>query len=104
MISRHWIGIAKPGEAENYIEHLKADTFPQLSKINGFIEASILKRDVSQGTEFLIVTVWESMDAISRFAGPKTDAAVVPEIVQAMMVDYDRNVRHYEVAEMFPTG
>ena len=67
MISRHWKGIAKPGEADNYIEHLRTDTFPKLSKINGFISASILKRTVRQGTEFLIITVWESIESIEKF-------------------------------------
>jgi heme-degrading monooxygenase HmoA len=99
MISRHWKGIAKPGEADNYIEHLRSDTFPKLSKINGFISASILRRTVEQGTEFLIITVWESVEAIERFAGARADVAVVPEVVQAMMVEYDRNVIHYEVVE-----
>jgi heme-degrading monooxygenase HmoA len=99
MISRHWKGIAKPEEADTYIEHLKADTFPKLSKINGFISASILRRTVEQGTEFLIITVWESIEAIENFAGAKADVAVVPESVQTMMIEYDRIVSHYEIVE-----
>ena len=99
MISRHWKGIAKPGEADNYIEHLRTDTFPKLSKIKGFISASILKRTVRQGTEFLIITVWESIESIERFAGATADVAVVPGVVQTMMIEYDRIVRHYEVVE-----
>ena len=69
MISRHWQGIAKPGEADKYIYHLKTDTFPKLSEIAGFVSASILTRGVDQGTEFLIVTEWESIEAIKAFAG-----------------------------------
>ncbi len=102
MISRHWKGIAKREEVENYINHLRRDTFPQLSEIHGFISASILKRQVDQGVEFLIVTVWESMEAIEQFAGPTADTAVVPPSVQAMMVDYERKVSHYEVVENYP--
>jgi len=101
MISRHWKGVAKPGQADNYIKHLKNDTFPKLSEIDGFISASILKRPVEQGTAFLIVTEWESIDAIKAFAGELPDVAVVPPVVQAMMIDYDRSVRHYEVAETY---
>jgi heme-degrading monooxygenase HmoA len=99
MISRHWKGIAKPGEADNYIKHLRTDTFPKLSEIGGFISASILKRAVDPGTEFLIITVWESIGAIERFAGATADVAVVPEVVQAMMIEYDRTVNHYEIVE-----
>ena len=101
MISRHWKGVAKFGEADKYIHHLKTDTFPKLLEIDGFISASILTRSVEQGTEFLIVTVWESIEAIKAFAGEKADVAVVPEVVQAMMIEYDRKVRHYEVAETY---
>jgi heme-degrading monooxygenase HmoA len=100
MMSRHWRGVAKPGEANNYIAHLKTDTFPKLSQIDGFVEASILTRSLGQGTEFLIVTVWESMEAIKRFAGADADVAVVPEVVQAMMIEYDKQVIHYEIAEV----
>jgi heme-degrading monooxygenase HmoA len=99
MISRHWKGIAKPGEADNYIKHLKTDTFPKLSEISGFISASILKRAVDQGTEYLIITVWESIESIEKFAGAKADVAAVPDVVQAMMIEFDRIVRHYEVVE-----
>ena len=98
MIARHWSGVAKPGEADNYVDHLKNDTFPKLMRIKGFNSASILTRRVDQGTEFLIVTVWESMESIRQFAGETADVAVVPPVVHAMMVEYDRTVRHYEVA------
>jgi hypothetical protein len=101
MISRHWKGTAKLGQAENYINHLKTDTFPELAKIDGFLRAEILKRTTDEGTEFLIVTVWESMDAIGCFAGPTPDVAVVPPQAQAMMISYDEHVVHYEVAEDF---
>lgn len=99
MISRHWKGIARPGQAEAYIDHLKSDTFPRLASIPGFLSASILRREVEAGTEFQIVTVWESLDAIRSFAGPKADVPVVPAVVQALMFSYDSQVVHYEVTE-----
>ncbi len=101
MISRHWKGTAKPGQAEWYIDHLRHDTFPNLSAIPGFIRASILRRAVDEGTEFQIVTVWESLHAIQAFAGQNPEVAVVPLVVQAMMTDYDRKVAHYEVVETY---
>jgi heme-degrading monooxygenase HmoA len=52
---------------------------------------------VGDGAEFLVVTVWESLEAIARFAGADVETAVVPEKVQAMMIEYDRRARHYEI-------
>src|SRR2546426_11581119 len=92
MISRHWKGIAKPDQAEAYIRHLKSDTFPKLSGIPGFIRASILRRNVDTGTEFHVVTLWSSLDAIKAFAGERPDIAVVPTTVQTMMRSEERRV------------
>jgi Antibiotic biosynthesis monooxygenase len=96
-ISRHWKGVAKPEEADHYIDHLRTDTFPKLGKIDGFISASILRRSTGAGIEFLIVTTWRSLEAIRQFAGGAAQTAVVPPEVQAMMVDFDREAVHYEI-------
>ena len=97
MISRQWRGITKRSDADAYVSHLQAETFPQLARIPGFLNASILRRDVTEGTEFRIITTWESIKAIRRFAGADPEHAVVPEKVQRMMVSYDQTVEHYEV-------
>jgi heme-degrading monooxygenase HmoA len=97
MISRHWKGITKPGRAEDYVRHLRTETFPHLSTLPGFAGASILRRDVRDGTEFQIVTRWTSLASIEAFAGADVETAVVPEVVRDMMVRYDPRVVHYEI-------
>ncbi|MEO7766612.1 MAG: hypothetical protein ABIS01_04270 [Ferruginibacter sp.] len=97
MIERHWKGIAKAEEADNYIQHLIKETFPKVSVMDGFKRASILRKTTDTGIEFLIITVWESIEAIMQFAGETADIAVVPLIVQKMMIAYDLNVSHYEI-------
>jgi len=97
VIARHWRGVAHAGRAQDYEQHLRAETFPLLHRIPGFVDAAILKRTVADGVEFLIVTRWQSMDAIRQFAGADPEAAVVLPVVEAMMVDYDHRVTHYEV-------
>jgi heme-degrading monooxygenase HmoA len=96
MVIRNWIGVVKPERLDDYINHLQNDTLKKLSFIKGFLNASILKRVVSDGIELLVVTYWDNMDAIREFAGDAADIAVVPPIVQEMMVRYDPVVRHYE--------
>ena len=99
MISRQWRGLARREKEVAYQEHLQTDTFPAIRRIDGFVDATILKRSVADGVEFLIVTRWKTMDAIARFAGDDAEVAVVPRNVQEMMLDYDARVRHYEVVE-----
>jgi heme-degrading monooxygenase HmoA len=63
------------------------------------VDATIHKRPVAGGVEFLIVTQWRSMDAITRFAGNDPELAVVPANVREMMLEFDSRVRHYEVVD-----
>jgi heme-degrading monooxygenase HmoA len=97
VISRQWRGLARVASAEAYVEHLQTETFPAIRKLPGFVSASILRRSVPEGVEFLVVTNWASVEAIRAFAGANAEAAVVPQKVHELMVDYDRIVRHYEV-------
>jgi heme-degrading monooxygenase HmoA len=99
VISRHWRGLVRPDQARAYEKHLLEQTLPELKEIPGFVDVALHRRRVEDGVEFLVVTRWESMEAISRFAGSDTEAAVVPDEVDAMMVEYDRRVKHFEVVE-----
>lgn len=96
-IARHWTGVAKKECAADYISHLQQDTFKKLRSIEGFMDAAILKRDVEDGIEFLIITEWESCGAIEKFAGTDINAAVVPLTAQEMLMRYDTTVRHYTI-------
>jgi len=104
MISRQWKGIARREDAERYVDHLKGDTFPKLASLPGFVRASILRREVPSGTEFQVVSVWESLQAIRAFSGADVEAAVVPPVAEAMMVEFDRRAAHYEIAFTFEGG
>ena len=99
MIARHWRGYARADRASDYEAHLREATLPALTRIEGFVDASILKRPAGNAVEFLVVTRWRTMEAIRQFAGTDVDAAVVPAEVADMMIDYDRRVAHYEVLE-----
>jgi heme-degrading monooxygenase HmoA len=99
VISRHWRGLVRPDQARAYEKHLLEQTLPELREIPGFVDVALHRRPFEKGVEFLVVTRWESMDAISKFAGSDTEAAVVPPEVDAMMIEYDQRAKHFEVVE-----
>lgn len=101
MISRHWRGWLKAGYDDNAIRYFITVTFPKVSKIPGFLRATILTRPSNGRPEFLIVTEWDSLDAIRQFAGDDVERAVIPDEVAAMMDDYDERALHYEVREHY---
>ena len=100
MIERTWQGIAEISNADMYIEHLKADTFPKVRQIPGNIDARVLRRDLGSQVEFLVITTWTSMDAIKAFAGENIEVAVVPEKAKAALCAYDEVVRHYQLIDV----
>ena len=97
MISRQWHGLARSERAQDYVRHLLTETFPALREIPGFVDASILSRTKAIGVEFQVVTRWDSMDAIVKFAGADPEVAVVPSQVVEMMIEYDARADHFEV-------
>ena len=97
MIARHWRGLARAERAADYVRHLRTATFPALARLPGFVDASILSRTLAGGVEFLIVTRWESLDSIARFAGAEPQRAVVPAEVAQMMLEFDAAATHFEV-------
>ena len=99
MISRQWRGLAKPDCSQAYADHLRKETFPAIGKLPGFLRASILRRMLPEGVEYLVLTEWANLEAIRQFAGNNVECAVVPAAVREMMLEYDQVVRHYEIIE-----
>ena len=76
---------------------------PQLGKIPGFLGCTVSTRPSPSTVEILVTTYWQSFSAIDSFAGADRDSAVVAEEAAAFLGDYDKRVRHYEVAlSQFP--
>ena len=97
MIARTWNGTARPEHADAYVAHLRERTFPQLTTIAGHRGAYVLRRDGRALVEFTVITFWESIEAIRRFAGSDPEVAVVPPPAQALLASYDDRAVHWEV-------
>jgi heme-degrading monooxygenase HmoA/uncharacterized protein YciI len=99
MILRMWKGQAAPEKAEKYVHHASKNVFPELRTIPGHRGAYLLRRAVNGAVEFVVLTLWDSMDAVRKFAGAKPDKAVVAPDAQGLLSSFDDFVSHYEVVE-----
>jgi heme-degrading monooxygenase HmoA len=98
MIARLWRGVAPGGpNADAYLHHLRESVLPVLAAIDGCRDVRVLRRDDSGRVEFLVMTFWDSMAAIRRFAGADPERSVVEPEARAVLAEYDDFVRHYEV-------
>jgi heme-degrading monooxygenase HmoA len=100
MIARLWRGAASTSaNADAYQRHVTMRVFPSLAAIQGHRGARVLRREHDGRVEFLVMTLWDSMEAVRRFAGDNPEAAIVEPEARAVLSDYDNFVRHYEVYE-----
>jgi len=97
MIARLWRASAASDKANDYVEHLQRAVLPELSRIDGYRGAHLLRREVDDGVEFAVLTLWESMEAIRKFAGEQAETAVVAPAAQAVLRSFDSTVTHYEI-------
>jgi uncharacterized protein len=97
MILRMWKARATPEKSRNYIEHATKKVFPALGAIEGHNGAYLLRRVVGGAVEFVVLTLWESMEAVCRFAGANSEKAVVEPEARAALTAFDDSVTHFEV-------
>ncbi len=97
MIGRLWRGWTVAEKADAYEKLLRTEVLPGIHEIDGYRGAYALRREVAEGAEFVTLTLWDSMDAVRRFAGEDYEIAVVPEKAQGLLARYDRTSAHYEV-------
>jgi heme-degrading monooxygenase HmoA len=98
MIARVWRGQATAENAPRYKEYATQHVFPSLAALPGHRGAYLLMKEMPGEVEFLAVTLWESIDAIKRFAGDDPEVAVVEPEARAVLSDFDDFARHYQVA------
>jgi heme-degrading monooxygenase HmoA len=98
MIARVWNGSTKPADADRYLSHLRRNVIPELASIAGYAGIQVLRRQADDVVEFVVTTMWESMEAIRAFTGPDVSVAVVAPEAQAILVRFDSRATHYEVA------
>jgi len=98
MVVRLWSARTTPAQAQVYLQHFASEVLPALRKFDGYVSSSLLTRPAESAYEILVLTVWQSFTAIDAFAGPDREAAVVAPEAAALLTDYDRRARHFEVA------
>lgn len=99
MIARIWRGAVRKSDGDAYAGYMQHTGIPGYSSTPGNRGAWMLRRDAGENTEFLMFTLWDSIDAIKKFAGPDYDTAVFYPEDDRYLVERERTATHYLVAE-----
>jgi heme-degrading monooxygenase HmoA len=98
MIARLWKGWTTLENANAYERHLREDLLPSLRlRIDGYRGGYVLRQDGSEEAEFVVLNLFDSLEAVRAFVGPDyTVAAFEPE-ARRLLSKVEPIARHYEV-------
>jgi heme-degrading monooxygenase HmoA len=97
MIARTWRGATKTQDAEAYLGYLHRTGLAEYRKTPGNRGVLGLRRIVKDRAEFLLISLWDSKEAIRQFAGDDIEKAVFYPEDERFLVERDQHVSHYEV-------
>jgi heme-degrading monooxygenase HmoA len=97
MIARTWRGSTKAEDADAYVEYLEKTGFREYRATPGNLGVLGLRRLAGGQAEFLLLTLWESEEAVRRFAGDDPACAVFYPEDERFLVAKDEHVDHFEV-------
>ena len=98
MIARSWSARATAEGADAYFRFFEEKLAPALAGIDGHRGALVTGRPDGDGAVAISVTTfWDSMAAVSRFAGTHPTRAVVEPEAEALLTSFDAEVRHATV-------
>jgi hypothetical protein len=97
MVARVWKGWTRPANADRYLAHLTEKIFPEMRTLSGQAGAWVLRRPAEDSVEFIVMSVWQSRQAIQAFAGENIEIAVVPPEAQALLSNWDAHAFHYDI-------
>ncbi|WP_440225192.1 hypothetical protein ACQQ2N_08050 [Dokdonella sp. MW10] len=98
MIARIWRGITLADKADAYLEYLQQTGLRDYAKTPGNRGVTIMRRVQGEHCEIMLVSLWDSLDAVRAFAGENPDRSVYYPEDDQYLLDMEPLVRHYEVA------
>jgi len=98
MVARIWRGATKAEDGDVYLEYLHRTGFAEYRATPGNLGVLGLRRFEGGRAEFLLLTLWESEEAIRRFAGEEIERAVFYPEDERFLVERGERVSHFEVA------
>jgi heme-degrading monooxygenase HmoA len=100
MIIRMWRGKTSLDKADAYEAFTSKRAGPDYSSIPGFKAFYFTRRNHDDYAEFLLITHWESLDAIKQFAGEDYAKAKYYPEDQDFLLDFPEEVEHFEVFDV----
>jgi heme-degrading monooxygenase HmoA len=96
MITRIWHGRTTAAKSDEYLNLMRTVAIPDYRSTPGNKGAYALRRIEDDTAHFLMVTFWESEDAIRAFAGDDIRVAKYYDFDKSLLLELEPTSSHYE--------
>jgi heme-degrading monooxygenase HmoA len=99
VLARSWRGWTRKEDGDAYVAYVRKTGIAAFRSTAGNRGSWILRRDDGDRMEIVVLSLWDSAEAIRGFAGDDIERAVFYPEDDRFLVDRELTVTHYEVAE-----
>jgi antibiotic biosynthesis monooxygenase (ABM) superfamily enzyme len=97
VIARLWRGWTRPEDGDAYAEFVRSTVFPSVAgSVPGYRGGYVLRRAAADEDEFVVVTLFDSLDAVRVFAGDDYETPVIEPEAARLLSRGDERALHYE--------
>lgn len=96
-IARIWHGRTPVAKADEYRQYLFDVGVKKIARIPGNRGVQLMMRKATEEAEFMVVSYWDSIDAIRGYAGPTYEHVHDLPRDAEFLIDKETLVRHFEL-------
>src|SRR5918998_6317967 len=89
MIARTWKGAVRREDGDEYTEYMRKTGMLGYTQTPGNLATLMLRRDVGDRCEFLMFTLWKSIESVEAFAGEDPEKAIFYPKDDAFLIERD---------------
>jgi len=97
MIVRLWHGRTSLSDGDKYAEFMKERAAPDYASVEGLEKLYFLRRAENDAEHFLLVTLWDSMESVKKFAGEHPELAKYYPEDDSFLLEKEKTSALYEL-------
>jgi heme-degrading monooxygenase HmoA len=97
VIARVWRGRTKAADGDEYLDFLERKGLSGYAATPGHRGVYVLRRADGRTAEFVLLSLWDSLDSVRAFAGDEVERAVYYPEDDRYLLEREPGVAHFEV-------
>jgi heme-degrading monooxygenase HmoA len=106
MIMRIWHGTTARANGDSFFRYVLETGVPWYCSLEGNLGVMVLRKDEAETCEFMLLSLWNSLEEVRKFAGPDPDRAIYNFAKdRELLLELEPTVAHYQIlADLRPAG